>query len=133
MIVSFCCTRSAFRAEELAGHMGHELPSGLCVIELPCAGSISYDHVLSAFKKGADGIMVLTCHEGNCHSEKGNRYARQRADRIFEFLVQMGFEKERLNIKTIAANMAMEFSEFTGIFEKQIKALGPSKINLIRT
>jgi len=127
-IVAFCCRRSAARAWELAIEAGHNLPPGLKVIELPCAGSISYDHIFAAFKKGADGIMVITCHEGNCHSEKGNIFARQRADMVFEFLTQMGFEKERLIIKSLAANMAMEFSEITAGFEKQMIDLGASRI-----
>jgi len=72
--------------------------------------------------------MVITCHEGNCHSEKGNIFVRQRADMVFEFLTQMGFEKERLIIKSLAANMAMEFSEITAGFEKQMIDLGASRI-----
>jgi coenzyme F420-reducing hydrogenase delta subunit/Pyruvate/2-oxoacid:ferredoxin oxidoreductase delta subunit len=127
-IVAFCCRRSAARAWQLAIETGHHLPPGLQIIELPCAGSVSYDHIFAAFKKGADGIIVITCHEGNCHSEKGNIFARQRADMVFEFLTQIGFEKERLIIKSLAANMAMEFSEFTSGFEKQIIDLGASRI-----
>ncbi|MBW1902790.1 MAG: hydrogenase iron-sulfur subunit [Deltaproteobacteria bacterium] len=127
-IVAFCCRRSAARAGEIASGYGHDLPLGLKIIELPCAGSISHDHIFTAFMKGADGVMVLTCHEGNCHSEKGNIFARQRVDMVFEFLTQMGFEKERLIIKSLAANMAMEFSEFTSGFEKQIIDLGASRI-----
>lgn len=127
-IVAFCCRRSAARARDLAIEAGHHLPLGLTIIELPCSGIISYDHIFSAFKKGADGIMVLTCHEGNCHSEKGNVYARQRAERVFELLMQMGFKKERLVIDSLAANMGMEFTEAAMYFEKQIMGMGPSKI-----
>ncbi|MBW1851363.1 MAG: hydrogenase iron-sulfur subunit [Deltaproteobacteria bacterium] len=127
-IVAFCCTRSAGRAWELSSGTEYNLPSGLNIIEVPCAGSISYDHIFSAFKKGADGVMVLTCHKGNCHSEHGNIYAHQRADRIFDFLEQMGFKKGRFVVKTIAANMAAEFSLITSEFENQIIGLGASKI-----
>lgn len=127
-IVAFCCIRSAAMAWELASEGLYDLPPGLRVVNLPCAGSISLDHIFSALKKGADGIMVLTCHEGNCHSETGNVYARQKAMRVFDILTQMAFERERLVVKSLASNMAREFSQMAGEFEKQILVLGPSRI-----
>jgi coenzyme F420-reducing hydrogenase delta subunit len=126
LIVAFCCSRSAFRAWELAVENGHKLPSGLKTVEVPCAGSISSDHILSVMKKGADGIMVLTCHNGNCHSEIGNIYARQRMDVIYTFFEQSGLEKQRLAFGAFAANMELEFSKFVRNFEKKINAIGSS-------
>ena len=40
----------------------------------------------------------------------------------------MGFEKERLLVRTIAPNMGREFTEITKGFEKVLRELGPSKI-----
>ncbi len=81
------------------------LPSGLKVIEVPCSGSISFDHLFAAFKNNADGVLVLTCHEGNCHSERGNSYARQTVDEITDRFSKIGFEKERILMQTLASNM----------------------------
>ena len=47
---------------------------------------------------------------------------------VSESLTQIGFERERLVIKSIAANMACEFSEFVCNFEKELQALGPNKL-----
>ena len=127
-ITAFCCSRSAKGASGLAACMGYTLPTGLKIVEVPCAGSISLDHLMSAFKKGADGVMVLTCHEGNCHSEYGNIYAHQRVDRLSGMLSQIGFEPERLRYKTLAANMGTEFAETVRAFEKSIRDLGPSRL-----
>jgi len=127
-IVAFCCTRSAGRARELVSGTGLDLPSGLKIIECPCSGGISHDHIFAAFRNGADGVMVLACHEGNCHSELGNIYARQRVNRVCDLLIQVGFEKERLVVKTLAANMPTEFSQIAVEFEKQIIGLGASRL-----
>jgi coenzyme F420-reducing hydrogenase delta subunit/Pyruvate/2-oxoacid:ferredoxin oxidoreductase delta subunit len=127
-ITAFCCSRSARRAGELASCMGHALPAGLHVVEVPCAGSISRQHLFSAFSKGADGVLVLTCHKGNCHSEEGNVYARQRVDQLSDMLPQIGFESERLAYKTLASNMGTEFAEMVNGFEKNLLALGPSRL-----
>ena len=130
LLVAFCCRRSASMAGELASCLGHKLPQGLMVIEVPCAGSISIEHILIAFKNNADGVLVLTCHEGNCHSERGNIYAHRRAGHIAGFLPNIGLEEERLVVETLASNMAVEFTEITNNFEKKILKLGPTPLAL---
>ncbi len=124
-IIAFCCSRSAKRAGELSKDMGLSLPDELKIIEVPCAGSISFNMIYSALKKGADGILVLTCHEGNCHSEVGNTYAHSRATIISHRLQNMGIEKERVTINTLASNMGKGFADTAEGFQAVIKELGP--------
>ncbi len=126
-LVAFSCRRSAAQAAELASQMRHPLPKGLHIIEVPCAGSISHSHLFSALNH-ADGVLLLTCHEGNCHSESGNLRAQKRAAQRTEILSMTGFEKERILVKTLASNMGKEFVETTSQFEEKIMALGPSKL-----
>jgi coenzyme F420-reducing hydrogenase delta subunit/ferredoxin len=127
-IVAFCCNRSAAQARELAICMGHRLPQGLKIVEVPCSGALSYDHILGALENSADGVMVLTCHKGNCHSEQGNIYADQTVEQVREMFSRIGVEKERLLIQTLASNMGAEFARIAGSFEETITKLGPSKL-----
>jgi len=127
-ITAFCCSRSAKGAGDLASCMKYSLPAGLKIVEVPCAGSISLEHLFSAFSKGADGVLVLTCHKGNCHSEHGNTYAHQRVDQVSDLLPELGFEPERLAYKTLASNMGTEFAETVNAFESAILDLGPSRV-----
>jgi len=127
-LVAFCCSRSAVPAGELAACMGHKLPGRLNIVEVPCAGSISWDHIFAAFENNADGVLVLTCHEGNCHSERGDIYSQQIVAQITDFFQKIGFEKERLVTRTLASNMGFEFAEIVTCFEKNILKLGPSRL-----
>ena len=127
-ITAFCCSRSAMGAGGLASCMGYVLPSGLQLVQVPCAGSISRDHLFTAFSKGADGVLVLTCHKGNCHAEYGDDYAHQRVDQLSDMLPQIGFEPERLTYRTLASNMGTEFAETVNAFEKALLELGPSRL-----
>jgi coenzyme F420-reducing hydrogenase delta subunit/ferredoxin len=127
-IAAFCCRRSAAQARDLAICMGHHLPQGLRVVEVPCSGALSYDHIFGALENNADGVMVLTCHKGNCHSEQGNIYADQTVVQIREMFSRIGFEKERLLIQTLASNMGAEFARIAGSFEETITKLGPSRL-----
>ena len=130
-LIIFCCSRSASQAKELATSMGHKLPQDFKVIDVPCAGSISINHILAAFENNADGVLVLTCHEGNCHSEKGNIYAKQKVDEVIAFFTKIGFETERLKISTLASNMGKEFANNSVGFEKMLHDLGPSKLKSV--
>lgn len=127
-IVAFCCRRSAAQARDLATCIGQILPKGLRVMEVPCSGAVSYDHVFAAFDNKADGVMILTCHKGNCHSEHGNIYAGQTIEQFQEMFLRIGFEKERLLIQTLASNMGAEFARIADCFEETIKKLGPSRL-----
>ena len=127
-IVAFCCRRSAAQARDLTICMGHRLPQGLQVVEMPCSGAVSYDHIFAALDNNADGVMVLTCHKGNCHSEHGNIYAQQTVEQIREMFSRIGFEKERILIQTLASNMGTEFSQIVNRFEETIAELGPSRL-----
>lgn len=128
VIVAFCCKRSAGKSYRLALELSEDLPEGLKIVEVPCAGGISTDHILRTFQRGADGIILLTCHPGNCHSEVGNQYAKSRTDDVGGRLSAMKFGKERLQINTMAANMGMEFVRLINAFEKQLREMGPSMI-----
>jgi len=130
-LMIFCCSRSAGQAMQLATSMGYVLPQHFKVIKVPCAGSISYNHLFAAFKNNADGVLVLTCHEGNCYSEKGNIYAKQRVGLVTRLFTTIGVEEERLEISSLASNMGKEFENILTGFEKTIHDLGPSRLRSV--
>ena len=127
-ITAFCCSRSAASAAELAVCMGRTLPGGLQIVEVSCGGSVSLNHILKALQSHADGVMVLTCHDGNCHSERGNIHARQRVDQIKQLLSPMGLETGRLASISLAANTGVEFARALSEFEKQLLEMGPNRL-----
>jgi len=124
-ITAFCCSRSAASAAQLAACMGRKLPRGYQIVEVPCGGSVSLSQILTAFNSSADGVMILTCHEGNCHSEVGPRYAQQRVEQIREHFRSIGLEGGRLVKKSLASNMGVEFAGTLVEFENQLLAMGP--------
>ena len=116
VIVTFCCNRSAALAYDQAMALNYQLPAQLKLVRVPCAGSVSTSHVLEALSEGAAGVMVLTCHEGNCHSETGNRHARRRVEYLSGHLDSIGLAGKRLIIESLAANMETEFVQIAQDF-----------------
>jgi coenzyme F420-reducing hydrogenase delta subunit/Pyruvate/2-oxoacid:ferredoxin oxidoreductase delta subunit len=117
------CSRSAGQALQLTRTMGCVMPPGVRFIEVPCSGSISSRHLLAAFDAGTDGVMLCTCHTDNCMSDRGNRLARKRADSALYLLKAAGIEKDRLEVSSLAANMANEFYLRVNEFVERIRSL----------
>ena len=120
-LVAFCCSRSAVPAGELAGRSRLALPPQLKIVEVPCGGALSERQILSALAGGARGVLVLTCHEGNCHCQTGNRHARRRVARLRAQLQPVGPMAGPIEIQSLAANMAAEFTDTLQRFDKQLQ------------
>ena len=120
VIVAFCCSRSAAQASRLAVKSGQQIPANLKVVTVPCAGALSTGFILEAFCHGAAGVLVLTCHDGNCHSETGNQHAHRRVEHLSALLDSIGRGGNRLAISTLAANMETEFGQIIRGFSQKL-------------
>ena len=127
-IIAFCCSNSGYEAGEAARLFHAAIPQGLQMIKVPCAGKVDVDYILKAFQAGADGVLVLACHEDNCKSQRGNTFADWRVEDAGRMLEEVGLERERLRFATIASNMPTEFVRITSEMEDRLKGLGPNRI-----
>jgi heterodisulfide reductase subunit A-like polyferredoxin/coenzyme F420-reducing hydrogenase delta subunit len=128
LIVAFCCRNSAVEASQMAEQFNMKLPEGLKVITVPCAGKIDIDYILTAFTQGADGVLIISCHTGNCKSETGNLFAKWRVNDAKRMLAETGIEPERLCFETLASNMGSEFSSIANSLEEKLKEMGASPV-----
>lgn len=95
-----------------------------------CTGTVSPHHILKAFQKGADGVLVAGCHIGDCHYIKGNYMTIKRMAVLKQLLKFTGFQEERLLLDWISAAEGIKFAELMHTFSKKIKELGPSHLNM---
>ena len=127
-IIAFCCNYCAYAAADLAGSKRMQYSASVRIIHAPCTGKIEMEHILEAFVKGIDGILVAGCLEGGCHFLEGNLRARKRTDRIREMLEEIGVGGARLKMVNLSAAMAPTFVESVQEIVKTVKALGPSPL-----
>ena len=85
-IVAFLCKWCSSAGSDLAGVSRMQYPPNVIPITVNCSGSVSYNYIFSAFKDGADGVLVSGCHPGDCHYIKGNYYARRKITLVKELL-----------------------------------------------
>ena len=86
--------------------------------------------VLKALKEGADGVIILGCHPGDCHYHSGNYKTRRRLLMLGTMLEQLGIEKERVRLEWVSASEGSRFAQVVNEMTEQIKELGPLALNV---
>ncbi|UCD86079.1 MAG: hydrogenase iron-sulfur subunit [Deltaproteobacteria bacterium] len=112
----------------MAGTMGLSLPDNLNVVRVPCTGKVDTIHILRAFELGAEGVIVLACHDENCKFLTGNIRARKRVEYLKGILEEIGLEKERLEIYNLAPNMGHRFAEVASSMAENLKKLRSAEV-----
>ncbi|MBU0970560.1 MAG: hydrogenase iron-sulfur subunit [Proteobacteria bacterium] len=127
-IVAFCCHYCAYTAADMAGSKRISYPSNVKIIRVPCTGKVDAIHIMKALERGADGVYVAGCLEGDCHFKTGNTRAKQRVDRVKKILGDLGWEPERVAMINMSAGMGERFAKTALEFTEQIKTLGPNPV-----
>jgi coenzyme F420-reducing hydrogenase delta subunit/ferredoxin len=124
-IIAFLCTWCSYTGADTAGIARLKSPANIRDIRVPCSGRVSPELVMRAFDQGADGVLVLGCHIGECHYETGNHRAAKRLPILQSLLAFSGLEAERLRLDWVSASEGERFSRITTEFEETVRALGP--------
>jgi F420-non-reducing hydrogenase iron-sulfur subunit len=128
-IVAFCCNWCAYAGADLAGMNRRQYAPNMRIIRVMCSGRVASGMILQAFVSGADGVMVLGCHPGDCHYRVGNKFAEQRVQQVHELLSLAGIDPSRLLLQWISAAEGELFGRTVDSFVNQIKALGPMGVD----
>lgn len=128
-IVGFLCNWCSYAGADKAGTAQTPYPPNVSVIKVMCSGRVDPQFVLSAFAKGADGVIILACHPRDCHYKEGNYRAAQRHRLILRLLKQMGIESERCKMDFVSAGEGEKFVSVITDMVAEMKKLGPRKQN----
>ena len=127
-IVGFLCNWCSYAGADLAGTSRIHYPQNLRIIRVPCSGRVDPLFVVKAFQDGADGVMVLGCHPGDCHYQQGNYFAQRRYALMHRLLEFIGIETERVFVEWISASEGKKFADVVTAFTERVRALGPAAI-----
>lgn len=132
-IVAFCCHYCAYTAADMAGSKRLSYPPNINIIRVPCTGKVDAIHIMKALEKGADGVYVAGCLEGDCHFKTGNTRANLRVNHVKKYLEDIGWSPDRVAMVTMSAGMGERFVKTALEFTQKIKQLGPNPIKLTGT
>ncbi len=104
---------------DLAGRDGDDLKC----ISVPCSGKVDLLYLLKLFETGADGVLLMTCKEGECRYLEGNLRARRRADAVDMLLEEIGLGRGRMAIIQSGDEGSEPIIDRIGDFSRAIKKL----------
>ncbi len=108
-------------------------PGSIRIIRVPCTGKVDLIHILRAFEKGADGVYVVGCLEGDCRFENGNLRAKLRVRQAKKILDSIGIGGERVQMFNLSSGEGPRFAEIATEMTQKVKELGPNPVKRVNT
>jgi F420-non-reducing hydrogenase iron-sulfur subunit len=124
-IIGFLCSWCSYAGADKAGAAQTPYPPNVNVIRLMCTGGLDPAFVLRAFQEGADGVIILACHPGDCHYKDGNLNALRRHRLLVRLLGQFGIDEGRLTLDFVSAAEGGKFVRVITETVLKVRALGP--------
>jgi F420-non-reducing hydrogenase iron-sulfur subunit len=125
VIIGFLCNWCSYRAADLAGTSRFNYPATMRDIRIMCTGRLDPTFVIKALREGADGVLVMGCHPGQCHYEAGNFKAMRRVALLRRTLAQLGVHPDRVQLGWASAAQGVIFTETVRDMTEKIARLGP--------
>ena len=126
-IIGYRCNWCSYRGADGAGMARLKYPANVKIIRVPCSGRVPPELVLRTLQQGADGVMVLGCHIGDCHYGNGNHRTAKRLPVYKKLLEFSGIEPQRLYLGWVSASEGTVFAEVVQEFTETLRSLPPIK------
>ena len=120
-IYLFCCATS-YDQTEVVRTLSPE-DSEMKVISIPCSGKLDILYLTKAFEKGADGVAVMMCRDGDCRYLEGNLRAKKRIAAIANLLEETSLGRDRVAVIQLSENGTAQAIRDLDNFIRKIKSL----------
>ena len=127
-IVGFLCNWCSYAGADKAGGLRLTYSPNIRLVRMMCTGRVDPQFVLRAFRSGADGVMILGCHPGDCHYRDGNLKALRRNQMLERLLPQFGIDPLRLRLEWVGAGEGEKFHRVVEGMVETVRSLGPLQL-----
>lgn len=124
-ILGILCNWCSYAGADLAGVSRVQYPPNIRVIRVMCSGRVDPMFIFKALQVGADGVIVMGCHIGDCHYLEGNYEALNKFAMTKKFLEHIGFDN-RIHLEWVSASEGTRYGKVVTDFTDHIRSLGPS-------
>jgi len=129
-VVCFFCKWCTYAGADLAGTSRKQYPPNGVAVRVNCSGRVDPQHILWAFREGADGVLLGGCHPGDCHYQDGNYNTMRRLSLLKPMLKELGIDPDRVRLEWISAAEGDKLVRIMNEFVDEIRELGPLTIDL---
>jgi len=127
-IVAFACNKWGYGAADLTGTTRSKYPTDIRIVRVRCTGRIDAYHLLHSFRSGADAVMVISWHIGECDFSNGNIKALIRINFVKRVLDRIGLDGRRVNLYECGAAEFTRFLAAIGDTMDKLRKLGPNPL-----
>ena len=127
-IIAFVCNWCSYAGADKAGGQKLRYSADVKLVRVMCSGRVDPQYILDAFRKGADGVMVMGCHPGDCHYRSGNIKAMKRMKLLLTMLGQFGVDPGRLRLDWVSAGESERFQKVVNDMSAAVAELGPLRL-----
>ena len=124
-VLAFCCNWCSYAGADLAGISRIQYLPNVRIVRVMCSGMVDPTFVIEAFLVGADGVLVLGCHLGDCHYLYGNYEAVNMMNATRRTLEHVGIDSRRFCLDWVSAAEGAQFAQIISNFTDQVRELGP--------
>lgn len=124
-IVGFLCNWCSYAGADKAGGAQMPCAANVRIVRIMCTGRMDPQFVVKAFHEGADGVLVLGCHPGDCHYKEQNYRMIQRHRMFLRLLEESGIERDRCRLDFVSAAEGEKFQRVLDEMVATLRALGP--------
>ncbi|MBC7129782.1 hydrogenase iron-sulfur subunit, partial [Candidatus Bathyarchaeota archaeon] len=128
LILAICCSECGHAAVDSSGMAMMNYPANVRILKVPCTGILQVQHVLEAFKAGAQGVMVIGCKPEGCHYGTGAQKAQRKVELAKKLLSEYGIEPERLEMLNLVYIEGDQFVEAAKKMTEKVETLGLVKL-----
>jgi F420-non-reducing hydrogenase iron-sulfur subunit len=131
-IIGFLCNWCSYTGADLAGVSRIKSAPNVRVVRTMCSGRIDPAFILKAFQLGADGVIVMGCHLGDCHYQEGNYKTIRRIPFVKRLIQQFGIDPRRLRLEWVSASEGDRFAAVVNEMTEEMRNLGPLSLSINR-
>lgn len=124
-IVGFLCNWCSYSGADLAGVSRIKSAPNVRIIRTMCSGRVDPAFILKSFQLGADGVVVMGCHLGDCHYQEGNYKTMRRIPFLKRLIREFGIDQRRLRLEWVSASEGDRFAEVVNEMTEEIRKIGP--------
>lgn len=126
-IVAFLCFFCSYAGADKAGAAQLEQPPNVHAIRIMCTGRMDPQFVIKVFDSGADAVLILGCHPGDCHYKEQNYRMIQRHRLFIRLLSEQGIDPIRCRLDFVSASEGEKYVQVITEIVEDIKRVGPLK------
>lgn len=131
-IIGFLCNWCSYTGADLAGVSRIKSAPNVRVVRTMCSGRVDPAFILKAFQLGADGVIVMGCHLGDCHYQEGNYKTIRRIPFVKRLIQQFGIDPRRLRLEWVSASEGDRFAAVVNEMTEEMRKLGPLNLSINR-